>query len=117
MDKGIDAFPAPISPGKQAAAILVLFPTGTIRKIFIVIIGGIWVEIIIKMNPVNIIALYDIHYYVYAVILRFFQRRIKPPVTLLKRYHQFRFCFYQRYIADRTACYVMRPVGVQPGMQ
>src|SRR5690625_810560 len=69
---------SPIRSGKLISIFLCSFPTLPVREISTVCIGGIRIEVVIKMNTVYIVAFNDIQNHLYCMLPRLFIPGIQP---------------------------------------
>src|SRR5690606_13927846 len=90
FDENIHRVSSPVAARKFTTTSHISITTRGIREVFIVVIGRIRVEVIVKMNTVYIISFYKIHYNSCRMILCSLLRRIEPPVTFFQVNRQFR---------------------------
>ncbi len=67
LDKRVDVIPSPIIPSKMAASFSISVISSVIRKALAR--NGVGVEVVVHVDAVNVVTLYDIHDDVVTLIL------------------------------------------------
>ena len=84
---------------------------------FVIVEGRVRIEIILKMNTIDIVSADDVHDHVIGMILCPLQARVHPPESLFKLDNQVRSLFNNGSFCHFPANSMVCPVWIQPGMQ
>ena len=69
------------------------------------------------MDAVNVVAVHDVHHYCEGVVLSALLGGVHPPHAVGQLHHQPRLTPDDGGVRNRSAGGVVRPVGVEPGVQ
>src|ERR1051325_8378336 len=119
MDECVHIFPAPItaSAGTAGAESVPTRGVGKIQVIAGSVLLGVGVEIIIKVNAIDVVAADDIHDDSQGVVLDAFLTRIKPELTSVPT-NQFRMGAADVIRGDSgPGAQVTRAKRIKPGVQ